>query len=361
MIAYGDVPLDRVDEPTVEPTAFGPGEAKSPVAAPVRIGLVGPGSFASRVLVPALVAGGATLEAVGGGAGPSAAAAARTLGFSRVAESEAALVADTDTDAIVVATRHESHASLVSAALDAGKHVFCEKPLALTAEELERVILAATGSRGTLAVGFNRRFAPLLRRAREHVGAGGGPVVATYRVSAGTLPDDHWTHDLAQGGGRLLGEGCHFVDSLVFLTGSPVRSVYAAGYGAPERPLQARDNVCVTLGFENGSVGTILYVADGSPKVPKERVEAFAGQRTAILDDYVTLSLFGPAGQETVKGGAQDKGHAAEVEAFLGGVTSGTAPVALGEIANVSLATLAIVESLRTGRAVAIGRLPSAG
>ena len=106
---------------------------------------------------------------------------------------------------------------------------------------------------------------------------GGGPVAAVYRVSAGELPDDHWMHDLEQGGGRMLGEGCHFVDSLAFVAGSPVASVYAAGYGAPSRPLQARDNVSVTLTFENGSVGTLLYVADGSPRLAKERVEAFCG------------------------------------------------------------------------------------
>jgi polar amino acid transport system substrate-binding protein len=291
------------------------------VAAPVRVALIGPGSFASRILVPALVAAGARLEAVAGGSGPSAEAAQRTLGFARVLDSAEAAVSDPEIDAVVIGTRHASHASLATLALESGKHVFCEKPLALTLDELDRAIDAAAISSGTLAVGFNRRFSPMLRRLKEHITRDGGPIVATYRVSAGTLPDTHWTHDLAEGGGRILGEGCHFVDALSFLAG-PVVTVYASGFGAPAQALQARDNVIITLTFANGSTGSIVYAADGSPSLPKERLEAFSGSRAAVLDDYSTLTLYGPEGQETVKGG-KDKGHNAEVAAFLAGVTGG--------------------------------------
>jgi predicted dehydrogenase len=319
--------------------------------ADVRVGLIGPGHFAAQVLVPALVEAGAHLELVGGGSGPSAEAATRTLGFARVAESEAAVVRDEAVDAVVIATRHASHAALTKEALASGKHVFCEKPLALTRTELDDVLDAAADSQGILSVGFNRRFAPILRELRDFV-APTGPLLASYRVSAGRMPPDHWTHDLTQGGGRLLGELCHFVDSLAFLGNSDVVQVHATGYGAPELPAQARDNVIVSLTFRDGSVGAIIYVADGSSRLPKERLEVFSGARTGILADFRTLELFEATGTQRRRLRAQDKGHRQEIDAFVRGVRAGEAPIPLDEIANVSIATLAVVESLLTGRTV---------
>jgi predicted dehydrogenase len=292
---------------------------------------------------------------VGGGSGPSAEATARELGFARFAPSPESVIADEAVDALVVATRHGSHAELVVQALSAGKSVFCEKPVALTARELADVVEAAGRSRGILAVGFNRRFSPLLRELREFVRADSARIAATYRVNAGALEKEHWTHDLDQGGGRALGEVCHFVDTLAFLVGRPVVQVYAAGYGAADAPIQARDNLVVTLLFAEGSVATVMYTADGSPRVPKERLEVFSGRRAAILDDYRSLELNGPS--ETVQRGdrRQEKGHRQEIEAFVRGVERGGWPVPLEAIANVTLATLAVVESLRTGRPVHVG------
>jgi predicted dehydrogenase len=330
--------------------------AASAYPSPIRIGLIGPGSFASRVLVPALVRAGAQLELVGGGSGPSAEAAMRGLGFARVAPSAAEVIGDENVDAVVVATRHGAHAELSAGALEGGKHVFCEKPLAVTREELESVLAAAAGARGILAVGFNRRFSPLLRTLRDFLRASGGHLAASYRISAGRLEAGHWGHDLDEGGGRILGEGCHFVDSLTFLAGSPVERVYAIGYGAPELPVQARDNVAIQLTYSNGSIGTILYVSDGSARVPKERIEVFAGDRTAILDDYRALKLFEPAGKREASKKRQEKGHQQEVESFLRAVEHGEPPVPFQELANVSLATLAAVESLRTGRPVRLAQ-----
>jgi predicted dehydrogenase len=323
--------------------------------APVRIGLIGPGSFAARVLVPALIAGGARLELVGGGSGPSAEAAMRTSGFSRVASSAAAVINDESVDAVVIATRHGSHAALVRQALELGKHGFCVKPVALTVDELNAILAVAAESDGILAVGFNRRFAPLLRELREFVSSESLPLAATYRVSAGRQVADHWTHDIEQGGGRVIGEGCHFVDSLAYVTGSEIVEVHAAGFGEPQLPVQSRDNVAVTLSFANGSVGSILYVAEGSTRVAKERVEAFARDRTAILDDYRTLELFGPTRREKHSSRSRDKGHRLEIDSFLRGVERGEPPVSLDEIANVSLATVAAVESLRTGQTIRVG------
>jgi len=345
-------------EVRLEPILVGVETPKPPSAAvgaksPLRVALVGPGGFASRVLVPALERAGARLELVAGGSGPSAEKAHRSLGFARIAESEESAVTDPSVDVVVIATRHVSHAALATRALEAGKHVFCEKPLALTLDELEEVLSAAANSSGILAVGFNRRFSQPLRELKEFLENDTRPMVINYRVSAGAIAADHWVHDLSQGGGRALGEVCHFVDSLAFLTGSAIESVYAVGYGPPGVPLQSRDNLVVVLSFANNSVGSITYAAEGSVRVPKERLEAFSGSKTAVVDDYKRSRLFGPQGSKRV-GRKQDKGHAQEIEAFLQGATRGEHPVPLAEIANVSLATLAIVESLRTSRPVRI-------
>lgn len=353
VIAYGEEPGSRtsiasslaIDAPPATP-------AKAATSRPLRVGLIGAGSFASRILVPALTAAGARLELVGGGSGPSAEAAVRTLGFGRAAESAEAVIDDESVDAVVIATRHSTHAELVIRALEAGKHVFCEKPLALSFESLEEVVAAAAAAPGILAVGFNRRFSPLLRDVKSFVGGGAGQIAATYRVNAGRVPPEHWVHDLEQGGGRALGEGCHFVDCLAYLTGSRIETVYATGYGAPDLPVQARDNFLASLTFADGSVGEIVYVSDGSGRVPKERLEAFSGPRTAILDDYLTVDLFGPTSTERRKARTQDKGHREEIAAFVRGAELGEPPVPLTEVTNVSLATIAIVESLRTGSPV---------
>jgi predicted dehydrogenase/threonine dehydrogenase-like Zn-dependent dehydrogenase len=352
LLSYG-----RETEATREPATLQLPAQKRLVAAstsrsPIRVGLIGPGSFASRVLVPALVRSGARLELAGGGSGPSAEAAMRGLGFARVAPSAAAVIGDENVDAVVVATRHGMHAELSAQALEAGKHVFCEKPLALSREELELVFAAAAEATGILAVGFNRRFSPLLRTLRDFLGGAADHLAASYRISAGRLDAGHWAHDLDEGGGRILGEVCHFVDSLRFLVGVDVEAVHATGYGAPGAPIRARDSVGVNLTFANGSIGTILYVADGSPAVPKERLEAYSADRTGILDDYRRLELLGPRRKRSVRSRRRDKGHEQEVDAFLRAVERGEPPIPLEELAGVSVATLAIVESLRTDRPV---------
>jgi predicted dehydrogenase len=323
----------------------------------LRIGLVGPGSFAASVLVPAFAEAGARLVLVGGGSGPSADAAQRNLGFERVAENELAVIDDPEVEAVVIATRHGSHAELATRALAAGKHVFCEKPLALDQQELAQVLDAARESQRVLLVGFNRRFSPLLRELRSFLGD--APLVANYRVNAGRVSPSGWVHDLEEGGGRIIGEACHFLDSLVYLAGARIRAVAATAAGDPSLPLQARDNVVVSVTLGDDSVGTIAYVAAGSASLPKERLEAFAGARTAILDDYRTLELYEEGHQRKHGSRHQDKGHSDEIRAFLDGVRSGVLPVALEEIENVSLAALAVVESLRTGATVAVRTVES--
>ncbi len=321
------------------------------------IGLVGYGQFASQVLVPAFTAAGGRLELVGGGMGPSAEAAARQLG-SRVAESEQAVIEDGVVDVVVIGTRHGSHAELAGAALREGKHVFCEKPLALSLDELSAVMTTAEQAEGILAVGFNRRFSPLAMELRRFLAKTGGPTTILCRVSAGKVPPSHWVHDLEQGGGRVLGEVCHFIDTLVFLVNSPVTEVHASGFSSIGAPAQARDNVAVTLQHADGSLGTIVYIAQSSAHVGKERIEAFGQAGIGILDDYRSLEL-NDSQRRLVKVRGQEKGHSEEIVAFMEGVRSGRPPVPLPEVANVSLATLAVVESMKTGASVRIDAVRS--
>lgn len=325
----------------------------NPTSRTPRIGLIGPGGFASRILLPAFEKAGAEFELVGGGMGPSAEAAAREKGFNRVADTGSSVCLDPDVDVVVISTRHGSHAELSREALSAGKHTFCEKPLALSSDELDAVIEAAESSERVLAVGFNRRFAPMIRDVRAHIAAIPGPVTATFRVNAGHLAADHWTHDLVQGGGRLLGEGCHFIDTLRYLVGHQIETISAVAHGSPDMPVQAQDCLLVNLTFADGSIGQVTYVSQGSPKVAKERLEIFGdGGRSAIMDNYRSLELYTGSKIKKVTAKSPDKGHQAEVSSFLSSVRGHTDAVPLSEIANVSYATLAAVRSLETGGTV---------
>ncbi len=322
----------------------------------VRIGLIGPGSFATSVLAPALKNAGATLSAVAGGAGPSAEAMTRSASFERAATSVEAVIADENIDAIVIATRHDSHASLIHAALSAGKHVFCEKPLALNQNQLNDILATAEQAERVLMVGFNRRFAPHARKLRGFAASSADQLAAVYRVSAGQIDPQHWVHDLEQGGGRLIGEGCHFFDTLSFVADSPIVRVHVSGFGITEQRVQAADNAVVSLVFANGSVGAVIYVSLGSTALPKERLEVFAGSRSAVLDDYTTLKLYDGANRTTKdRLRKQDKGHSAEIVDFLAGIRDGSYPIPIETMRNVHESCFAAVDSLRTGLPVKLG------
>jgi predicted dehydrogenase len=312
----------------------------------VRVGLIGAGSFARGTLLPALRAGGAELAAVTTGGGLSAADVGTRFGFERAAGSAEEILADETIDAVVVATRHAEHAALAAAALRTGKAVFCEKPLALHADELEDVE-DAVHEGSVLMVGFNRRFAPLTERLLGELGAAGGRAFSA-RVNAGPLPADHWLHDAEEGGGRLLGEGCHFVDLLCHLAGAPAVSVHAVATPVHERALETSDDVCATLRFANGSVATLLYSGSGDPRLPKERLEAFAGGLAAVVDDFRRLELY-RGGRRTVVKGAQDKGHRAQIARFLEAVAGRAEAPPAESYLHSTRATLALAESLRTG------------
>jgi len=300
-------------------------------------GFIGFGNYARSVLVPALKKAGETrLTSVVTSTGLSAHDAAERYGFAQAATDNAALLEDDSTDCVFIATRHDSHASLTIAALNAGKSVFVEKPLALTHEELADVAAAAEAAPGILTVGFNRRFAPMMIAAKDALKSRGGPIAMHYRINAGHVPGDSWLHG-AQGGGRIIGEVCHFVDALSFLAGAPPVSVEAV------QPEGVHDTVSAILRFADGSTGSILYSSLGDSALPKEYLEVFAAGTVIRLDDFRKLHITRGGKTTTKSATAQDKGQAGLVAAFYAAARNGaTAPIVLDELVAISAATLQI-------------------
>ncbi|NJD61582.1 MAG: Gfo/Idh/MocA family oxidoreductase, partial [Deltaproteobacteria bacterium] len=239
-----------------------------------------------------------------------------------------------------------------AAALRAGKHVFVEKPLALNEEDLLEVIRAyeEAGARNPLllTVGFNRRFAPQVRKMTELLAGAAEPKAMVLTVNAGRIPADHWTQDREEGGGRVLGEGCHFVDLLRHLAGSPIVDVSAASVGGTPSDGIREDKSVWTLSFADGSLGTVHYLANGHKSFPKERLEVFCGGRILVLDNFRRLAGYGWKGFRGLDLWRQDKGHAAEVAAFVAAVEKGGAPpIPFGELVEVTRAMFRIAERLR--------------
>ncbi len=305
------------------------------------IGVVGAGVFARSVLMPAL-ARHARIAAVATATGASARASAKRFKAGLATTDPAAIFTADQLDAVVIATRHDTHAEYAERALRAGKHVFVEKPLALGPDELRRIEAAASDSDAVLVVGFNRRFAPLARRLRKEL-AGHGPLLISYRVNAGPLPRSHWVHDPNVGGGRVVGEMCHFIDLASFLCGAaPTKSVTTAVSGAS----QPRDDELVTtLTFADGSVATILYSALGDSSLSKERIEVIGEAGAAVLDDFRELHVHRGGRAQTFKS-KRDKGHAAEISAFVEACRSGRQPWPVQDMVSVTRMTFAIQDAL---------------
>jgi predicted dehydrogenase/threonine dehydrogenase-like Zn-dependent dehydrogenase len=345
----------------------------------VSLGVLGAGNFATAVMLPALKKIDAIeLVGISSGSGLSAHHAMKRFGFRYSGSDEAQVLQDPQVNTVAILTRHHLHARQVIAALQAGKHVFCEKPLALNPQELaeieetvENYKLKIEDSQGTgpqasnlqpssfqhsplLMVGFNRRFAPLAQRMKTFLDSRREPLVAHYRVNAGYIPLNHWVHDPLLGGGRMIGEGCHFVDFLTFLVGAPPVSV--VGHGLPDGGRYREDNVVLTFSFPDGSLGTLSYLANGDKSFPKERVEAFAGGRVAVLDDFRSLETVHDGRRQVVRSRLrQDKGHRAEWEAFSAAIsTGGPAPIPYAHLLGVTRATFAAVAAVRSGVRIGI-------
>jgi predicted dehydrogenase len=258
-------------------------------------------------------------------------------------------MSDPEVGLVIIASRHNSHAELTARTLRSGKAAYVEKPLALTPQELKEVSLAYADSPSPFAmVGFNRRFAPLLIDLREFLSGVKEPLLMNYRVNAGYIPRTHWTQDPEEGGGRIVGEVCHFVDLLLYLARSRPTEVYALGL--PDFGRYNSDNISVTIRFANGSVGTITYAANGDQAFEKERLEIFGGGRVAVLDDFRRLHLVS-GGQNTLKKSKLDKGHRSEMHALIAAVHQGAPePVPFAEAVLAMKTTFAIVEVLASGQ-----------
>jgi predicted dehydrogenase/threonine dehydrogenase-like Zn-dependent dehydrogenase len=307
------------------------------------LSLIGAGNYATAVLAPAFAKAGASLASVVSNTGVSALHVARKNGFSEASTSAQAALARPEVHGVVIATRHDTHAQLTLDALAAGKHVFVEKPLCLTQAELDQIETQARGTGSPmLMVGFNRRFAPQVVKMKALLAQSSQPAAFVMTVNAGAIPAEHWTQDLAVGGGRIVGEACHFVDLLRHLAGSRIVSHSLVGLAS-----KPRDSASIQLAFENGSIGTIHYLANGSKKFPKERLEVFSGGRILQLDNFRKLTGYGWPGFGQLNLWRQDKGQAACAAAFVRAVASGGAsPIPLDELIEVSRVTIDLAAAL---------------
>lgn len=320
----------------------------------VRLGVLGAGQFANSILLPAIKkAGDIELIGIASSGGLHAQHAEKKFGFQYATSDEDEIINDANVNTVAILTRHDTHAELVVKALQAGKHVFVEKPLAITPEQLDSIkeqLLITNNC--LLLTGFNRRFSPLAVRLKSLVSSLQEPKYIHYRVNAGSIPLNHWTHEPKIGGGRIIGEGCHFVDFITFLIGALPVSVTA--HALPNNSKYRDDNVSMTFTFPDGSLGIVDYLANGDKSFPKERVEVFCDGQIAVLDDFVWL--------QTVKGGkkkqerrSQDKGWVEEWKTFAKSIRErGQPPIPYEQLIGVTRATFAAVESIRDRRTVQI-------
>jgi predicted dehydrogenase/threonine dehydrogenase-like Zn-dependent dehydrogenase len=316
----------------------------------VRLGMIGAGAYAQKFLLPNLRAEGAEFVSIATASGVTARDVGERYGFARYVSGAEAVVEDEEVNLVVVATPHDSHAPLARAALAAGRHVFVEKPLALDEAELDAVLAAAETSAGSLTVGFNRRFSPHALRAREVFAGRRAPLSILYRVNAGRVPRTHWTQDPATGGGRIIGEVCHFVDLMQSLVGAPVVRVYAESISARDHEIVEDDSVFVTLRFADGSNGSIAYLAEGDRALQKERVEIFGEGRVFVIEDFRAAALYAGGREERARLRAQDKGQAALVRAVCAHVAAGgDAPTPLAGLEATTRTTFRILDALRAG------------
>ncbi|NCX96033.1 MAG: dehydrogenase [Chitinophagia bacterium] len=305
------------------------------------IGIIGAGNFTGMTMLPILSKIQAPLVSIASASGLTGTTLARKFKVANSTSDYKTILADPSVSLVIITTRHNEHARMVCESLDAGKHVFVEKPLALNKQELDIILSKHTGAK-TLTVGFNRRFSPHIQKAKQLVGNVPMNIIAT--MNAGSIPANVWVHDMKVGGGRIIGEACHYIDLITYLTGSKVKAVCMNAMG--QNPQANTDNASILLQYENGSTGVINYFANGSKAYSKERIEVYAQERTLITDNFRTTQGYGFNGFSKLKTGI-DKGHEAQFKLLAERVKAGGAPlIPLDEIVNTTLASFAAVESL---------------
>jgi predicted dehydrogenase/threonine dehydrogenase-like Zn-dependent dehydrogenase len=331
--------ITRIDAKTIQLKGSGQRSAVSGQR-PV-IGVIGAGNFTGQVLLPAIAGNNVRLKTIASSGGVTGTHLGKKFGFEVSTTDAETVFNDPDINTVFITTRHNSHAGFVIHALKAGKHVFVEKPLCLTFQELEEIKASYEQSAHNdqlLLVGFNRRFAPHVLKMKELLDTVSEPKSMVVTVNAGTIPKEHWTQDKEIGGGRIIGEACHFVDLLRFLAGCPINDGRIATLGAG-----AGDTASIELRFADGSIGTVHYFANGDKSFPKEKLEVFAGGKIFQLDNFKVLRGYGWKSFRTMKLWTQDKGHGAEVKAFLDAVHGGgPPPLPFDEIVEVTRVTLEI-------------------
>jgi polar amino acid transport system substrate-binding protein len=348
VLTYAETPLAEAKDGTETDLAAARGDG---------VVFVGAGNFATRVLLPAVRAAGVPLDTVVSARGLSAVDAASKFGFANAESDAARAFQRAEAGLAFISTRHDSHAALTQSALEAGLAVFVEKPLCLKREELPALVAAQRAAGRVCTVGFNRRFAPMTRQALEVRSRAAGPVQTLIRVNAGAIPADSWIQDPEVGGGRIIGEVCHFVDLAICLAGSPAASISAGAVGNG-KGAELQDSLTVTITHADGSLSTIVYAAEGDTAIPKERVELFGGASTVVIDDFREIRI-ASSGRVNRSRATQDKGHKREVAAFIEAAKAGceTAELSFADCVHTTVATFAVIESLRAEAPVDVAAL----
>lgn len=317
-------------------------------------GIIGAGQFAQGILLPKLNGvAGVKIRGVATGQGITARRVAEKYGSAFCTSDYHEVLARSDVEVVLIATRHNLHAEMVINALKAGKHVFVEKPLALTPEELQAVQEAFAAAQQLVMVGFNRRFSPLAVTLKDTMG--GQALVMNYRINAGAIPATAWQQDPDIGGGRIVGEVCHFIDLMQYLTDAAPVEVFASALGQENALSSDPDNIAVQLRFADGSLGSLNYVANGAASFPKEQLTVFGGGRVGTLDNWRSVKIVGRG--KTIQKNARlmaAKGHGEELAAFVEGLRKGQSPISFGSACLTTRATFAIQQSLRSGQPVAL-------
>lgn len=343
LLAYPENPVSNL---TVREIIIDPVPQSFSKSDPV-LGFIGAGNYASRILIPAFTKAKAQLHTIVTSTGVSGTVHGSKAGFLRSTTDQASVLSDNSINTLVIATRHDSHAKLVAEALKQGKNVFVEKPLAITHQEVTSIIDAytmaktSTPSSPQLMVGYNRRFAPHIQKAKELLRSVNGSKVIMMTMNAGAIPADHWTQDPDIGGGRIIGEACHYIDLMRYLIGDKIISIQGRRLGAASSVVQTEDTAALTIGFADGSFGTIHYLANGSNAFPKERIEIFAAGSILQIDNFIHMIGFGWPGFKKMNLWWQDKGQNACVDAFIRSLRQGTAaPIPFDELIEVAQATI---------------------